>query len=173
MKENKTEDTISLFLTDSTTNISQDAHTVFIEFTPEQSFIIAAESSFGTSNDNFYITIGDEAVQDFFGNGLQEISEENAFPVSLILPDKSGPSLIEFILDIDRSTLNLTFSEVINATTFNATGITLRGGQDSNAVSYTLTEGNIGDDHYSVSILLTSTDLNEIKSLSGLGNSTF
>ena len=80
--------------------------------------------------------------------------------------------MVDFVLDIDGSTLNLTFSETINGTTFNATAITLRGSPDTTAVSYALSEGDIEDDHYSVSLLLSATDLNEIKAISGLGNST-
>ena len=143
-----------------------------IELTIDQSHSLAIQPALGTTENSTFITIASGSVQDFFGNSVPTIPGTDAFQAAEVVADETGPVLTGFTLDVNIGQLNLTFSETINATTFDATGLTLLGAAESSAVRYTLTAGDITEDHYSVSLNLSTTDLNTIKLLSGLGNAT-
>ena len=87
---------------------------------------------------------------------------------AVFLNDTTRPFLVGFDLDMDVGHLSLTFSETVNASSFDPTGITLQSTVNSMAgtnSSYTLTRGsllNIVDDT-ELTLVIDVDDLNEIK----------
>ena len=171
-EENATNGTLSLVLTQGVTDVSFDALTITIKLNRDDVHQIRIQDSFGTDSSNSFVSLLAGSVQDFFTNGIVEVSPMDAFPITAIVPDMTGPLLLEFDLDLNTGVLNLTFSETINASTFNPAGITLQGAADSDDVSHTLTQGTPTNNHYFVTVQLSSVDLNPIKLLAieGLGN---
>jgi hypothetical protein len=133
---------------------------------------IYEDINFCTIIQNCYLSTQGSAVNDVFGNGLDEIVLENAINTSNIAIDKVRPTINAFIeLDVTDATLTLSFSETVNASSLNVTALTLQNSYSSSASrfdSFTLTGGTtIGPNAAQIVINITTDDLNIIKAKSG------
>ena len=124
------------------------------------------------NNVSVYLTIDQGAVLDQAGEPLRaRMNGMTALPVSEYNPDTTSPELISFVLDLNgNGTLWLTFSETVNADTFNATQLTLQNSEmrNSDASTYfTLSSGSENFDHDlpMQRVSLSVDDLNELKHL--------
>ena len=70
-----------------------------------------------------FLRVGSGALQDVFGNTL----EAQVIPLETVTPDDVSPTLESYAIDYDANEIRLTFSEIIDPTTFNVSGITLQG----------------------------------------------
>ena len=95
--------------------------------------------------------------------------EEQIVAVGMITPDTEAPVLEEFLFDANIDQLYLSFSEIVDASTLDLTGITLQGSTLSlPGMSYTLTEDTValGSDDVIIIVLLGSNDQSELEALS-------
>ena len=161
---------ITLTGTDSI-GVSADGRTVVLSLTMDDLRALITEPNIGTDGNNTFLTIEQGSFQDFFANIVNGTPADSAFGVGRVIEDISGPTLMDFVLDFNSGLLNITFSESINASSFNPRGLTLQSTQVSDAVSYTLTTGVVEEDDYFVSIQLEVQDLNAINIIPQLGNS--
>ena len=87
-------------------------------------------------------------------------------PASVIQFDSTHPELNDFIFDLNTGSLYLTFSESVNATSFNVSTITLLSSKNNSVYWYTLNGGDSSDlDQPEVVLNLTIDDLNAVKAI--------
>ena len=89
-------------------------------------------------------------------------------------PDTEKPQLVSFLLDLDMGSLNLTFSEAVTILSV-ADQVTLQDAPTSPVNAYTLANNGMTTSSLAsefITIVMNMTDLNNIKSLPGLGTST-
>ena len=79
-----------------------------------------------TEASNTFILITEYLVLDMNGNRNQEITFDNSSEAMTFVADTKAPELLSFNLDLTREWLTLSFSETVNATSFNVRGITLQ-----------------------------------------------
>eukprot|EP00035_Acanthoeca_spectabilis_P018800 m.403424 g.403424 ORF g.403424 m.403424 type:complete len:6121 (+) comp16790_c1_seq2:183-18545(+) len=140
----------------------------------EAQHAIGAAGSIGTGlarrrNDSF-LSVDVDSVRDMVGLALHPISPELALQVSQHTVDLVKPIISSFDLNLNSGELGLTFSEVVNVSTFNVTQISFAGHNP-----YTLTGGSYSNNATSSVIVVTflDADLDEIKSrLPGMASST-
>ncbi len=137
---------------------------------------IKRREDLATAENDTLISVTQYLVNDMNGNPNIEIPQENASRVYVFIPDERPPILLTFDLDLTLERLTLSFSETINASSLNVTGITL---QNSNFTSYRTLQGGyyltpetggpvLGPNDPILVIQLDSDDLNYIKSITDL-----
>ena len=137
-------------------------------------------ATFVTSRDDTYLVIANDSIFDLALIRNSIVSDGNGTQVRQYTNDTVGPRLLNFVLDLERDTLMLTFDEPVNVTTLNFTGITVRSGCTTGS-AYQLTTGEfipatLSGGHLVVSITLDPVDLIAIKSDTDLAtdvNNTF
>eukprot|EP00118_Oscarella_pearsei_P023607 m.284220 g.284220 ORF g.284220 m.284220 type:complete len:7575 (+) comp40677_c0_seq9:1023-23747(+) len=124
-----------------------------------------------------YISAGVSAVQDLSNNDLHAVSSAAAIRSSEFFADVSSPELLNFDLQLNAETLSLFFSETVNVSSFDSTGITLLAARSRVATAYQLTSGVVTTpDGPILKLNLSETDRNAIKALTDLAidaDSTF
>ena len=134
-------------------------------------------TSLVTSKSDFYISITAFLIQDMSNYWVVPIPDGGAFNATNHTENTTPPELVEWDLDMDRGHIRLSFSETINAYTFNPEVITIQSSvfvEDDNEEieTYTLTGGNATTENITVIEFLVlwdyypeSDDLNELKRL--------
>ncbi len=137
--------------------------------------VINMLTELATSRDNTYIIITSDLIQDMNGNQVIEIINGRALQVDSFYADSISPRLLEFHLDMNQALLHLTFSETVNASSFDVTQVTLQD-DNSNLMNRTrqlTTESRdvFEIDNPIISVMLGDNDLNSIKAteMFGLG----
>ena len=118
------------------------------------------------SNDTTFISFGSNAVMDTSGNTATAIPLTNGMPVNVFVPDITPPLLIGFDLLTSGSSflIRLRFSETVNGSTLNLTGINLVSNQSFGAVPYTIQTAILQDPFITdqVTVLSNVTDVEGI-----------
>ena len=149
------------------TAITTDLESQAVQFQLEVDDInfIYFQENLCTDTANCFITITSTLVEDIFGNANAAVGDGSAQMVTDLTEDISSPSLDTFVqLDFTNSTLILSFSETVNSSSLNATGLSLHGSFLAGSVSYTLTGGSTSSPNGPTIVIdLTEEDLNELK----------
>ena len=117
------------------------------------------------SAERIYLSVSEGLVQDNAGNPSTAISSNSALQVSRVVPDTTQPHLTAFDLDMNRGVLLLYFSEIVNISGLDVTGITLQSGRDGTGFSHTLTTSlGSGPDYAEITVAISENDLNALKS---------
>ena len=104
--------------------------------------IIKSLTTVATSSDNTYLLINPGSAADAFGNELNGTREDSAIPVRVFNPDTINPLFERFTLDMNTGVIVLYFSESMNISSLDTTGISIQGSPDySNSSIYTLIGG--------------------------------
>ena len=154
-----------IFMLNDVINNSTNGPQLRLFITDDDLNAIKQNVSLLTAMSNAYLALQPNFITDMNGNPLNAVFGVQA---AIFLNDTTRPYLIGFDLDMDLGQLRLTFSETVNASSFNPTGITLQTTVNSMAgtnSSYTLTGGsllNIVDDT-ELTLVIDVDDLNEIK----------
>ena len=157
-------------LTDSAVLTPPDSY-VIISISNDDLNEIKRLTDLGTNGNNSFLSITDSAFVDINGNNVIPISSGNALQVTIFIPDYTNPQLISFSIDISSGVLTLTFSETVNTSSFDATGLTLVSGQSSTS-NYTLTGGSLSSgDSPILELRLLQQDLNAINAMDNLATS--
>ena len=122
-----------------------------------ESILVSEESSF--------ISVSPITIRDMSGNSVQFLSPNSAIDASFYVNDTTRPYLVAYDLDLNSDILTLYFFETVDIMNINFTGLTLQ--QASNTTNYySLTNGTLltTEDSTTVSFMLTTKDLNAIKS---------
>ena len=128
-----------------------------------------------TSQANTYLRNNMGAVEDTTGVTIAALADGSAIQASNYTQDDTPPELNDFYLDLDGAPkLVLTFSETINTTSLNTTGITLQSsGDESPVFSLTLGGGTVVNTTGPVvELALVEQDSNAIKLNSSIGTSS-
>ena len=105
-------------------------------------------------------------ISDFNGNAVAEISANSALQASAFVEDTVNPVLQSFDIDLNNGYLTLYFSETVDVSTIDLTGITLQQtSMGFQASSHTLTNGRLvtTNDAPVVVAEITNDDLNVLK----------
>ena len=141
---------------------------------------IKSNPGIGTHLNDTFLSVGDSGIVDMNGNSVVPIPGSFHIPPADFIFDFTSPELISFSLDITSGLLTLTFSETVEAATFNFSGITLVNGQVSTIngelrsnASYRLTDGSWPTFYTTVlQVQLTPQDLTAINAMDNLATST-
>ena len=131
---------------------------------------LARLTDLATSINDTFISFSSAVIRDMSGNSAVEVSRSNGVQATRLTPDTIAPTLRAFDLDMNTGDVTFTFSETINARSFNGSLVVL---QDSSvqqpSASYRLTGGTVLSDDSTVLVLrITVDDLNNIKNDSRL-----
>ena len=135
------------------------------------------QTQLATDNYTTFLSVTEGAVEDMNDNTLSVLSPTSALVVSGFVTDDTRPELLYFTLDLDRENLTLYFSETVNASSLNATAITILSEQSTDATRVSLTEAYVSADNDPIlTLTFSQEDLNLLKSLTDLAtdeNNTF
>ena len=139
-----------------------------INFDLSESDIIGLKSSntIATSRDTSYISVLEGLVADTNGNINSNL--ESPIRVSNFTADNSAPTFDAFDLDLDLGVLTLHCNDVINTSTFNATGITLqseRALEPTNLFTLDPNSYTISSNGYTIIVDLSIIGLNVLKGI--------
>ena len=130
------------------------------------------EDGIGSSNITTFISYDFGAVRDNAGHAILERPRSNALQVDQIVPNLVPPELRVFTLTFNPALITLTFSKVVNKTTFEPRFITLQSAPGLDALKYTLTGGSLSKTSstavQTIVLQLTDTDRDAILAIEGL-----
>ena len=126
-----------------------------------------------TSPEDTYLRVAAAGIQDTNGNYIVPVPNGNALMVTQFTEDRTRPELVSYDLNLSTERLVLTFSETVNSSSLDVTGIVIQNSAFSMSPNLRrLTGGNVLTlDHTEVEIQLNADDLNYIKSVPGLATS--
>ena len=131
-----------------------------------------------TSDSNTYLTMDTETVTDRTSqeNMAQPISGVHALPVDIFTTDTVSPELVAFSLNLETTTMSLTFSEPVLISTFQPQQITITSSQNpANAISYRLTGGDVNSSVLASNVInfhLNEPDVVYLKTSNAMGIAT-
>ena len=170
----------SSIITSSSVQLTGDRNTANLYDSPVMKVLINNDDlnrikiirSLATTVNNTYLSILAEGIEDMNGNIVLEVSSFDAIRADAFEEDGNEPILLNFDLDMDTGSIDLTFDETVEADSLVLSEITLqddRPGTDNN--TYTLTGGYSSNlDSTLLSVNLSYFDLNEIKRIRGLAS---
>ena len=124
-------------------NVSTDGFTLSLPLNITDLNEIKLRTNLASDASNAYISIDSTAFVDLAGNPVSEIPRTQAHLIDNYTADGTGPEIVRYSLDVNASSLVLTFSETIDASTLNLSAIVLQDAENvSNAEGlYRLTGG--------------------------------
>ena len=128
-------------------------------------------NNIATGRENTYISVSTHLVTDTNANNNIAIELNSAISVSNFTADYTAPTINAFELNLTSETLTLHFDDVINSSTFDASGITFQSGRGIQpAQSFTLTPDSVTSsvNGYTIVVRLSSYDLNGLKQMRNL-----
>ena len=158
-----TTDISTFTLTGGITTTMGNARAINVDLSDEDMAAIRLNPFLCTSRGSCYVTLTAATITDIAGNML--MPETSGLLASQFVFDDIPPALTNFSLNVDDGTLVLTFSEPVSAEVFRVTGIALQAEANSTSSYRLLTSSTSSLDGVEVVINLSSSDLNQIKSL--------
>ena len=138
----------------------------------EDTNTIKSLPNLATSQSDTFINITSSAVQDTNSNPLTNVTVDDSVMAANYGGDVTPPTLRSFELHMDYGLLYLSFSETVNASSFQPSLLTLQGSRMENSIRYTLIGGDWDRNNTNIiNLYLTVSDLNEVKRLIGLADS--
>ena len=128
---------VALELGNASTISVSDVVVVRIDLLRDSVIAIKSLSNIATSTSDTFLNISDNAVLDINDNFLESV---NGLQASSFTPDTTLPELLSFTLNLVTDTLIISFSDVVNPSTLDTTGITIQSAQSRiPGAFYTLT----------------------------------
>ena len=137
-----------------------DSEVVTVTINPEDISVILLRDDLATNADNTYINISSDSIADFDGNLFEGLAV--AMQTSSYIRDSSSPELSSFSVNLNDSTLSLTFNELVNVSALDVTSITLQSSDGMSAHQLTNTSYSDSDNGVVVVVNINSNDFNEI-----------
>lgn len=131
-----------------------------------------------TSTANTYLTMNSETVTDRTSHRImaESISGAHALPVLDYTEDQIQPQLVAFSLNLETTSMSLTFSEPVLISSFRPQQITIASNQNSaNAISYQLTGGDVNSSVPASNVIdfhLNELDVINLKTSNDIGIAT-
>ena len=126
-----------------------------------------------TSEENAFMRLHRAGLQDMNRNYITALSHDQALKVENYTMDEIRPLLVSFDLNLSSERLILTFSETVNSSSLDPTGIVVQGSRSASLPDVRRLEGGSVLTPFDtvVEIQLDASDLNYIKSVPGLASS--
>ena len=124
-----------------------------------------------TTVNTTYISITTDFIMDQFDNPIIAINMSSALPVENYTADSNCPELDSSMFDLNEGILMLTFTEPINASTFDETQLAIYSTTDFTSIHHNLTSIEYSGELYTrfMSIKLSNFDLDTISTIITLG----
>ena len=147
---------------------SDNGQVVAIDLSSADLIALNMFMNLGTNITNTFIQLSSGVVLDIFGNeNLPVLMAEMA---DQLFVDMSQPIITAFDLNLSNDTLTLRFSEPVNPSTFDPTGITLQNHFSNATYSLTLSGGNVSTAvSDTITVRLTQEDLIILKTSNEIG----
>ncbi|KAL5489581.1 hypothetical protein EMCRGX_G018691 [Ephydatia muelleri] len=108
-------------LTSAILHSATNGFVISFSMIPMDFYTIQSTPGLAVSENTTFISMTSSAFSGVNGNPVFTILPTNALPVSCYTADSSPPRITQFILDLNTGVLTLTFSEVVNTSTFDPT----------------------------------------------------
>ena len=159
----------SITLSEGDTITTSFSDVVVVEMTVDDINYIKRFRDFGTNSTNTFLVLEEGAVYDMVDLPIAAITVPNAVAASQVFTDTLPPVLMEYTLDMGLEVLTLTFSETVDTSTLDPSGITLQNRAVGSTQYFTLTGGSFSRANtHIVSIDLLRGDADEIKIMEDL-----
>ena len=137
---------------------------VIVNLTLDDLNLVKRELTLLSSLSSSYVRITPELVRDLNGNQVAEIPANDSLQASSYVNDSTRPSLLRFDLDMDSARLTLYFSETVDISSIDFTGIALQADSFATSPQY-LTTGKLitTSDSPIVTLEIDNDDLNIMK----------
>ena len=122
-----------------TQSFTDDYHILVLKLGERDTNAIKAFTDLATHENNTYISLTADLINDMNANPVVEISPFDAKRVREFYNDFVSPELLEFTLDLNTGELLLTFSETINASSLQVEEIVLQNTRGGVGTNWTLT----------------------------------
>ena len=130
------------------------------------------DTAFATSLDNSYLQVEARTILDIAGNWMMAVSCQSATQHTA---DGTRAELWSFSIDMELGWLNLTFNDVVIASTLDASAFSFQDAAVSTVgATYqvsSLTNTTVSPNGYTIDVLLDPLDLFSLKSVTGLATS--
>ena len=125
-----------------------------------------------TDRSNTYISITARLIQDMNGNYVESVLFNNSLHVSNFIEDNTVPEVLNFHLDMDTSSLHITFSETVNRNSFQPNLLTIQNNKLPD-IFLALSGGIISERNSTeITIYLDAPDSNFLKQHASIATST-
>lgn len=164
-----------LSLTGFMTLDPSDANNIFsIQLNANDLNAIKGNRYLGKNVDSSFISVTQETIVDMNSNSLVPISNNSALAVVSFIADTTSPVLASFSLDLTLRMLSLTFNEIVNASSFDVSSLTLVNQESQSLVRHTLTDGYVSNVNSEVlRVLLSQNDISAINTLGYLASTQY
>ena len=126
---------------------------------------IKGNRNIGTNTHDSYLNLTSRAITDMNGN---ELIPTHLMATSVVA-DTTSPSLLQFSLNSFTGQLTLTFDEIIDVTSFNASGLTFVNPESTSSARYTLTNSIVSYFNSSIiHLVITEADVLALNNLLNL-----
>ena len=163
---NVTVNELSYSLTDTSFSLSRNLPEIVIQLS-RMDLNEIKRRELATSEFDTFIFLSSLTIDDTFGNPIVEIQPEEVVMVMAYIDDTIDPLLEDFDLDMNTGTLTLSFTETVNTSSLDTSGITFYNAMTPALTSqtYTLSGDFVSVSNHSdvIDIVLTNDDLNELK----------
>ena len=176
---NETSDSFTFYnLTSASSTNSSDGTVITLTIGLDDLNLIKQLTDLATNVQNTFLSFTNEAISDMFDNPIMPLNISEALAVQFYTPDITPPILNGFSLDLNTEELTLSFSETVNASTLNVSGIVLQSEQSSvlsNGSSYRLISVNTTTTSENGPVIVVDVsreDINAIKYLLDLATTS-
>jgi hypothetical protein len=143
---------------------SQLSTVVTLLFTRSDLNIIKADTELFTNGQTAFVSIASGIINDVFGNLANEVNATSAIQASAFVDDTKAARLRSFALDMSLLQLTLTFSETVNASSFDVTQLTIQNAASGASSAINVSDGVVITGFDPVVIVnLTVADANKLK----------
>ena len=121
--------------------------------------------TFSRNGGDCFLVFTNNTIEDRNGNPVIPREDGNAIQVDPYIPDTTAPEIVFFSVNMSLGNFTLGFSETVNVSTFDLTGLTLSQSALPSATRYTLTGGTqvTNTNGLFIDFYLNSVDLNFLR----------
>ena len=166
LSDNSSMPNASFTLTNGTVlEVNMFSQTITVQLIRDDFSEIKLNSELGNSENDTFVSLASNSVLDISGVS----NMEQTLNADRVVHDQTRPQLDYFIFDIENGVMNLTFTDVVVASTFDATAFTLQNARTATQrITLTNSTGTTSPNGYQISVAFSSDDLLRLKLTPGL-----
>lgn len=174
---NDSEDFFTFYnLTSVSSTNSSDGTSVVLTIGLEDLNSLKQLPNLATNFGNTYISFTEDAISDMFGNLIIPLNATEAERTSFFSDDRTPPELESFSFDLNTAELILSFSETVDASSLNISGIVLQPERSVTSTNsshrlFSVNSTTSSSDGPTLVVDISTDDLNAIKAILDLATS--
>ncbi|CAI8014679.1 hypothetical protein GBAR_LOCUS9167 [Geodia barretti] len=153
----------------ATKTSSGDGYLIVVELDHFDLLALKSNTGLARNENDTYLTIAAFLIDDRNGFDVAPITDGKAIAVDVFIPDLVPPTLENYTMDMDVGQILLSFSDTVNLTTFDPTGIVIQAFENAteesvdNVLRLSGGETQRSEDGLIITVHLVADDLNELK----------